>query len=446
MIRSKSAGGEISREVTRLAGPAIAQQLLLTLVFLADRAMLGRYGGDSLASMQLSGPLVWATYSILGSFTVGSVALIGRRIGGGDPRAASAALRASLAFALVLGFTVLLVGAPSADFIVSLFGGVGEAARNEAAAYLAISFGAMPCILFAYTAAVCLQAAGDTRSPFLIAAVGNVINVALNAVLIFGAWGIAPMGAAGAAWASAASMLWQCLALAWVLRVHPRLRWTGRGGERDAWRAMVRVSTASLAERGLQHVGYLGFVAMIAALGSTAMAANQALISVESIVFLSGDGFGIAAAAIVAQRLGADRPDDARAGLAAALKLALACLCVAALAFIVAPRPLLELFSADAHIVALGVPCMRIAAVAAPFMGAGIVMSAALRGAGDTRTALAVMVLSGLGVRLGATWLFAFHFELGLVGVWLGSTTDWIVRTILLGTRVARDAWTRVAV
>lgn len=408
--------------------------------------MLGRHDDASLASMQLSGPLVWATYSILGSFTVGSVALIGRRIGAADRDAANAALRASLAFALVLGFGVLLIGAPSADLVVSLFDGVGPTAQREAGAYLAISFGAMPLILFSYTSAVCLQAAGDTRSPFLIAAVGNVINVGLNAVLIFGAWGIPAMGAAGAAWASAASMLWQCVALAWVLRIHPKLRWTGRGGERDAWRAMVKVSTASLAERALQHVGYLGFVAMIAALGTAAMAANQALISVESIVFLSGDGFGIAAAAIVAQRLGADERAEARTGLLAALKLALACLSLAAIAFFIAPRPLLQLFSPDAEIVALGVPCMRIAAVAAPFMGAGIVMSAALRGAGDTRTALTVMVISGLGVRLSATYLFAFYWELGLVGVWLGSTADWIVRTILLGARVARDAWTRIDV
>ena len=430
--------------MARLAGPAIAQQLLHTLVFLADRAMLGRYGDDALASMQLSGPIVWAVYSVLGSFTVGSVALIGRRIGAGDPRSASAALRASLAFALALGAAVAVVGAPSTDLIVGVFGG-GPGVRNAASAYLAISFAAMPLILISYTSAVCLQAAGDTRTPFLIAALGNVVNVALNAILIFGGFGIPALGAAGAAGASAAAMIWQCIALLWVLGRHRRLSWRGRGGERDAWRAMVRVSTASLAERVLQHVGFLSFVGMIAALGATAMAANQALISVESVVFLSGDGFGIAAAAIVAQRLGAEKREEARAGLRAALKLTLVALSVASLVFVLAPRPLLQLFSPDPEIIALGVPCMWVAALAAPFMGAGIVMSAALRGAGDTRTALGVMVLSGLGVRLGATYLFAFHWEMGLLGVWLGSTTDWIVRTILLGARVARDGWTRIA-
>lgn len=435
----------ISREVARLAGPAIAQQLLHTLVFLADRAMLGNFGDDALASMQLSGPIVWATYSVLGSFTVGSIAVIGRHVGAKNHESANAALRASLLFALVLGGLVTLVGVPGADLVVSAFGG-GEGVRLEASRYLSISFGVMPFILVSYTSAVCLQAAGDTRTPFLIAAVGNVVNVGLNAVFIFGAFGLPAMGAAGAAWASACAMLWQAFALISVLRGHARLRWRGRGGEREAWRAMVRVSVASLAERVLQHVGFLSFVAMIAALGATAMAANQALISVESVVFLSGDGFGIAAAAIVSQRLGAKRPDEARAGLSAAIKLTLAALSVAAVVFAIVPRPLLELFSPDPTIVELGVPCMRVAALAAPFMGAGIVMSAALRGAGDTKTALGVMVLSGLGVRLAATYLLAFYFEMGLLGVWLGSTADWIVRTVLLGARVLRGRWTAVDV
>ena len=83
-----------------------------------------------------------------------------------------------------------------------------------------------------------------------------------------------------------------------------------RGGEHDA-ALHLRVSGPSFAEKAVQHIGFFAFVTMIGALGATAMAANQTMVSLESICFLSADGFGIAAASIVAQRLGARRPEEA---------------------------------------------------------------------------------------------------------------------------------------
>jgi len=78
------------------------------------------------------------------------------------------------------------------------------------------------------------------------------------------------------------------------------------------------------------------------------------------------------------------------------------------------------------------VPCLYVAAAAAPFMAVATVLVEALRGAGDTRTALGVTVVCGIAVRLVASWWLGFEMGLGLVGVWLGSTADWVVRVVLL--------------
>lgn len=432
----------IGRAVARLAGPAIAQQLLHTAVFLADRSMLGHHDAASLASMQISGPVVWSTYSVLGAFAVGSVALIGRLVGAGDRDGAGAALRGSMALAVGLGLLAALAGAATIRPIVGLFAEAGPAASREASGYLEVAFGAMPLILLAYTLAMCLQAAGDTRTPFLVAAVGNALNVAINATLIFGAGDLPALGARGAAIGSACAMGWESLVLLLLLgRRRGPISWRGRGGEWAAVVRMLRVASAALGERALQHVGFLGFVAMIGALGATAMAANQALVSIESIVFLSADGFGIAAAAVTAQRLGARRPEEAHSAIKAAVAMAVATLAVYGLIFLAIPAPLLAAFTDDAAIVAAGVPCLYVAAAAAPFMGAAIVLSEALRGAGYTRGVLLVTFAAGLVVRLAATWLFAFGLELGLLGVWLGSTTDWVVRAALLAALLRLGRW-----
>src|SRR5271170_5272428 len=99
----------LSREVRRLAVPAIAQSLLQTLVFVVDRIMLGHHAEASLAAMQIAGPLEWSVWSVFSAFTVGTVARVGRHVGAGDRVAAGRAARASILYALGFGLLVTLV-------------------------------------------------------------------------------------------------------------------------------------------------------------------------------------------------------------------------------------------------------------------------------------------------------------------------------------------------
>ena len=430
------------RAVTRLAAPAIAQSLLHTLVFLIDRAMLGRYSADALASMQISNPVVWSIYSVLAAFGVGTVALVGRAVGARDRALATAAARASVLFAVVAGIAAALLGLLALPAILALFPEAGPGVRSAAHGYLSVLLPGMPFVLLAIIGGSILQASGDTRTPFLVAALGNVINVAVNAVLIFGWFGAPALGATGAAIGSVAAMAVSTVLLLWVLvRGRPDVSLRGPGGERAAMHRMWRISVAAFGERVVQQSGFMGFVAMIGLLGASAMAANQALISIESICFLSADGFGIAGAAIVAQRLGAGRPDDAALGARVATWLAVLLLSACGLVFLVVPELLLGAFTPDARIVALGVPCLWVAAAAQPFMAIAVVLGESLRGAGATRAAFVTTLIGGLAVRLVATWVFAFELSLGLVGVWLGSTADWVVRCLLLVPIFARGRW-----
>jgi len=88
---------------------------------------------------------------------------------------------------------------------------------------------------------------------------------------------------------------------------------------------------------------------------------------------------------------------------------------------------------------AAGVGAMPVLALAQPAMALGTVYASALRGVGKTRPVLGVSLLGAFAVRIAATWFFAYGMKLGLVGIWLGSTTDWIVRTLLLRRLVSGE-------
>jgi Na+-driven multidrug efflux pump len=116
------------------------------------------------------------------------------------------------------------------------------------------------------------------------------------------------------------------------------------------------------------------------------------------------------------------------------------------LLFAVMPRVLMRSFTDDPAIVDLGASSLLVAAVAQPFMAFATVIGMGLRGAGATKTVLGVTLVCSLGVRLAATWFFAVTLGLGLFGVWVGSTADWVVRSVLLGIAYARGGWRRVVV
>jgi putative MATE family efflux protein len=284
-----------------------------------------------------------------------------------------------------------------------------------------------------------------------VAAAGNLVNAAASYVLIFGRFGAPELGIRGAAVGHAATMAIEGALLAGVLfsrRSPLPLQRTSidRAADLAALRRVLRVSGPAFAEKGAYHAGYLGFVAIIGLLGATAMAANQALVAIEAVCFLSADGLGVATGAVVAQKLGARQEGEAgRAGWIGAA-MATALLTTLGLGFVVAPRLLVGAFSHDQAIVALGAQALLVTAAAQPFMAFGTVMGMGLRGAGDTRTVLGVTLVAAVGVRLAATYFFAVTLGLGLVGVWMGSTSDWVCRSVLLGVAYARGRWRRVRV
>ncbi|MGK3969769.1 MATE family efflux transporter [Sorangium sp. So ce118] len=476
----------LALQVWRLAWPAIAHMLLLTLVFLVGRGMVGRYSTTALASMQICGTLTWTIVSIFSATSAGTLAVVARSVGAGDRAGAAAAVRVSLTFALALGAAVALpVLAACGPLLRALFPQAGAAVLDQATAYLGIVLPVLPLAFVEAVAAAALQGVGDTKTPLAVATLGNLVNVAVSAVLIFGHLGLPALGVRGAAVGVACTMATEALLLTAALlsrsgplplRAAPSPsaaapapsaaapapapsaaapapsaaapdasvapdQGTPRKADAAALARVLRIAAPAFAERSAYHAGYMGFVAIIGLLGATAMAANQALIAIESVCFLSAEGFGIAAGSLMAQRLGARRPDDAaRVALLAAF-MAIFALSAFGVLFALVPRPLLLAFSSDPELLALGERALPVAAVAQPFMAFATVMGMGLRGAGDTRTVLAVTLVSSLLMRVGGTWLFAVTLGHGLVGVWMGSTADWICRSALLGLAYARGRW-----
>jgi Na+-driven multidrug efflux pump len=153
--------------------------LLITLVFLASRAMVGRYSSAALASLQISGTLTWLVYTLFTAFSSGTLAVVARSVGAGDRLGAARAARASLLLAIALG---LLVALPIRIANGSLLAPplpprLRRRPRRRRRLPPHRPARALPFAFVEAIAAAALQGAGDTRTPLYVATLGNVVNV-----------------------------------------------------------------------------------------------------------------------------------------------------------------------------------------------------------------------------------------------------------------------------
>lgn len=441
---------DIRKKVVALALPAIGHSLLHVAVFFIDRMLLGQYSSDAIAAMQIAGPLNWTLYSLLTCYMVGSVATVARATGAEDKEGVQLYTAVSIRLALIIGVLAMAL-----VFLLPLFLSfyesetLAQSALDGSYDYLSVVLLAYPLFSLGVTASSIMAATGDTRTPFFVGIITNSVNIVLNYGLIFGHFGLPEWGIYGAAVATACS--WGCEAVILgtliiygkkaILGRLSMLWFFSRAQQKDALARIFKISVPTFGERMVFHIGFLIFAYLITTISTEAMAANQAVISIESLSFTTSTACGVAAAAIVGQQLGAKNPEAAEVGAIEAMKLALVLLSGAALLYLFAAAPIVSLFTDDPEILRLGVTVLMICALEQPGLAIADVISQSLRGAGDTRSPLLVTLCSTWFIRVSLTWLVVSVFEWGLIGVWYVTAIDWTLRAALLFWIFKRGRW-----
>ncbi|MBU0492318.1 MAG: MATE family efflux transporter [Chloroflexi bacterium] len=439
--------GNLRRAVLALAVPVILEQLLNMSVMLVDTALVGHLGASALAAAGLSNQVVTLVSAVFMAIATGSTALVARYVGAGEPRRANQVLGQSIILGLLMGGVstglCLLLAYP----IIAWLGAAPDVVA-QGGLYLSISSASLVLFALLNIGNAVLRGAGDTRTPMLVMAVVNVVNIAAAYGLIHGIMGLPALGVAGSAWGGtiARSVGGVLIVLALVAgRRVVRFRW------RDVWpvnpaemRRIVDIGLPAGAEQGLMRLAQLFFAMFITGLGTVAYAAHQVSIMGLSIAFMPGFAFAVAATTIVGQGLGMRRADLAKAGTNESWRLAtLVMVIMGAVAFLV-PEILLRFFTDDAAVIATGTLPLRVAALAMPGLAASMVFSGGLRGAGDTRWPLLISSLSVWIIRLGGGALVVYGLGGGLLGAWAVIGLDLTTRGVLFWWRFRAGRWMHI--
>ena len=443
---------ERRKRVYQLAMPAVSEQVLNTSVGLMDVLLVGRlpaaaaavlgYGSaTALAATGLANEMYWTTILLFMAIGTGCTALTARAKGAHDREMGNEALRQGLLMGIISAVVMTVVVLLAAPQMMSVYR-ADETVTLLGAQVLTIMCYALVPNAVAMIGMAALRGAGDTRTPLYIMIAVNVINVLLSYLLIGGSFGIAPLGVAGAAIGAAVARTIGAIATIVVL-----LR--GRAGLHlnqwlrpvtDMMRRITRVGLPFAGEQAVFQGALMVFLGMITQLGTAAYAAHNVAIRIESLSFLPGWGYGIAASALVGQALGAKHPEEAEAATTEAFKQTSVIMIVLGGIMVLFPAFLLRLFIFDEQVVQAGLVPRQIAGVFQIGVGANFVYSGALRGAGDTKWPLYTKIIATWGLRLPISYLMLL-WGFGLNGVWVAMGIDFFIQALLAYIRFRQGAW-----
>ncbi|MEG9431249.1 MATE family efflux transporter [Terriglobus sp. ADX1] len=431
------------RSMLQLAWPVVLAELGWMLQGIVDVMMVGRLGPVAIGSVALGNVLFYAP-SLFGlGLMMGLDTVVSHAYGRGDYDACHRWLAQAVYIALVatplLMFVAFCVGLGLPHF------GVAKELIAPTLTYLhVLLLSTLPLLLYA-AARRYLQAVGEVRVITLTFLAANLLNWAGNEVLIYGHFGIPAMGVAGSALSTVFSrivMAASLFAFAWRYerkRGHPLFEHWARPVMREI-RELLRLGLPAAGQFVLE-VGAFGATAVLAGtLSPVALAAHEIALNYAALAFMVPLGISSAASIAVGHAVGAKDWQKARRSGMFSLLLGICFMMLVSLTFLSVPRALVSMYTHDAAVTRTALPLFVTAAAFAVFDGIQIVSSGALRGLGDTKTALWSHLCSYyiVGLPLGA--LLCFHFHLGVLGLWIGLTCALITASVVL-----LSAWLRRA-
>lgn len=442
--------GSIIAALIILAIPMILEMSMEALFAIVDTFFVAKLGAESVAVVGLTESVLVLIYAVAIGLSIGATATVARRTGEKDPEGAARSAAHIIYLGIIVSVVMGVAGVVFAPQLLATLGaepGVVELGTP----FFRIMFGTNAVIVFLFLLNAIFRGAGDAAIALRVLVIANLMNIILDPLFIFGIGPFPELGVTGAAVATAIGRGIGMLYAAWALffrRKGGRIEIRNRHWKFDPkllWN-LVRLSSMGVLQFIISTASWTGLIIIIAGFGTAAVAGYQIGLRVIVFIILPAAGLANAAATLVGQNLGAQKPERAERTVWTAGFLNAGLLGIAGLFFIIFPHWVLTIFTTDPEVAAIGTDCLRIVGYGYAFYGLGMVMESSFNGAGDTTTPTILNLIAFWFFEIPAAYFLADYFELGPDGVFWAITAAFSFLAILAAVLFRRGRWKKVAV
>ncbi len=424
--------GPIGRALGLLAIPMMLEMAMEAVFAVVDIAFVSRLGTNAIAAVGLTEALVTVLYAVAIGLGMGVTAMVSRRIGAQERDAAAHVTGQAI---WVGGAVAVVIGVCGVIYAVDLLRmmGASDGVVAEGEGFIAILLGGSASILYLFLLNAAFRGAGDAPVALRSLALANAINIGLDPCLIFGLGPFPELGVTGAA---VATTIGRSIGVVYLVsylfggkgRLHFQLKHLVPAP--DLMLRMIKISVGGIGQFLISTSSWIAVMRIVALYGSAPIAAYTVALRLIEFALLPAWGLGNAAATLVGQNLGAEKPERAEKSVWRASKYnAMFMTAIGILMIVLAPQ-IVSLFSAEPEVIRYGTSCLRILGVGYPMYAVGMIIIQALNGAGDTTTPSVMNFICFWLLQIPLAYWLATSAGFGPNGVFLAIV---IAETILTG-------------
>ena len=411
--------GSLRRAIVLLAIPMVLEMVMESLFAVVDTFWVAHLGANAMATVGLTESVLMLVYCGAMGLSMSATAMVARRIGEKDSKGAAVAAVQAILVGVVASVLVAVGGSAIAPKLLEIMGASPDVIAIGRH-YAAIMMGSTVAIVLLFLNNGIFRGAGDAAIAMRVLWLSNFINLLLDPCFIFGLGPFPEFGLAGAAVSTTIGRSIGVLYQMWILfsghsrvKILPRqfrVHW-------DVMSRLIRVALNGMFQYGIGQLSWLFLVRLVSTFGSVAVAGYTVAIRIFFFAILPPWGLSGAAATLVGQNLGAQKPERAEQSVWLTGFYNMIFLAAVGLVFIFFPEPIFRVFTSDPAVISFGVDCLRIICYGNLAYAYGMVMVQSFNGAGDTFTPTVVNLFGYWLFQIPVAYLLAFRTSLGPKGV-----------------------------
>lgn len=427
------------KHLKNLSIPLILTQLGQVVVAVADNAMVGQVSSEYLASASFANNIFILIMLFGMGITLGMTPIVGQLNGANNQEGMAKLL--SNAFFTKIKTTIILVAISAGIYFCMPYMGQPDAVAKYASSYFILLVISLIPLLFFFVFKQFAEGLGDTKIAMRITIVGNLLNVVLNYIFIFGKFGAPALHLNGAGLATLISRAVMLIMMIWGFKRSTLL---------SPWLKAISIKKYSQVEsRSLLKIGIPISLQMTAEasifslsgimagwLGSTSLAAFQIVVTISYCSFMIANGFAQAVTIHISTLLGAKAYGRIKATIISSTKLTLLIMIAMSAIFVLLRNPLTHFFTSDPEVLAIAAKLMLLIVFYQISDGLQVLGMGILRGFTDVKYPMIVAIISYVLVALPGGYLLGFTFGYDVYGVWMGLAIGLGLAAIFFGLRV----------
>lgn len=431
--------GKISSCIVKFALPLIWGSLLQQFYNAADSLIVGNFvGKEALAAVTSAGSLIFLLVGFFNGLFVGAGVVISQHFGAGDSDKVKKSVHTTIAFALIVGVFLTVVGSFLVPHLLRLIQ-TPEDVFPSSVEYFRIYFYGVIAVVVYNAASGVFQAVGDSKHPLKFLLISSVLNIVLDLLFV----AVFDMGVGGAAWATTISQFVSALLCIVVLMRSKdiyRLLLKDIKIDKESLKSILKMGVPSGVQSSVTALSHVFVQSSVNAFDSAAIAGNGAYGKVEQFAIIPLSCIGNAMATFIGQNVGAGEYERAKKGVKYGIMLQIVLSEIIGVAVFIAAPLLIKMFNRDADVVQMGMLCARVRALFYFLLAFSNCAAGILRGAGRAVVAMNVSVICWCVLRVGIIYLL----RLLVNEIWVVHAAfpiSWLLNSVVYFLFIRKGDW-----